>query len=124
MENNNIMLGIESNREPIKGDFVEKLREQIKKSKKKYPWQTCQDDELDKKFCVLHHKIVEQIIDFCLENNLKIDDVHLDIDGLRDSINFGQWTAATDSSMAMYRFDDEHSYKQNLADVEPFLCDM
>lgn len=96
----------------------------MENNKKNYPWQTCQDDELYKKFCVLHYKLVEQIIGFCLENNLKIDDVHLDIDGFRDSIMLGQWTAATDSSMTMYRFDEEHPYKQNLADVEPFLCNM
>ena len=59
-----------------------------------------------------------------MENDIKIDDVHLDIDGLRDSIMFGQWTAATDSSMTMYRFDEEHPYKQNIAGVDPFLCGM
>lgn len=91
---------------------------------KKYHWQTCQDEELNKKFCVLHHTLVNQIVEFCLENDIKIDDVHLDIDGLRYSIKFGQWTAATDSSLTMYRFDEEHPYKQNLADVEPFLCNM
>lgn len=96
----------------------------MKNNEKKYSWQTCQDEELSKKFCILHDMLVEQIIEFCLENGIKIDDVHLDIDGLRDSIMFGQWTAATDSSMAMYSFDDEHPYRQNLADVEPFLCNM
>ena len=124
MENSNIMLGIESKKEPIEGVFAEKLREQIEKIEKKYPWQTCQDEELDKKFCELHHTLVEEIISFCLGNNLMIDDVHLDIDGLRDSIMLGEWTAATDSSMTMYRFDKEHPYKQNLEDVEPFFCDM
>lgn len=93
-------------------------------NEKKYPWQICQDEDLNKKFCELHHKLVEQIIYFCLENNLKIDDVHLDIDGFRDSINFGQWTAASDSSMVMYRFDDEHPHKQNRLKIEPFLCNM
>jgi hypothetical protein len=118
------MLGIESNRKTIKGEFADNLREQIGEIKKKYPWQTCQDDELDKKFCVLHHTLVNQIVEFCLENDIKIDDVHLDIDGLRDSIMFGQWAAATDSSMTMYRFDDEHPHRQNRSEIEPFLCSM
>ena len=91
---------------------------------KKFGWQICQDEGMNEKFCELHHALVEKIIDFCVENELEIDDVHLDIDNFRDSIRFGQWTAASDSSMTMYRFDDEHPYRQNLSEVKPFLCNM
>ena len=96
----------------------------MKNNEKKYSWQICQDEYLNQKFCELHQTLVNQIAAFCNEHNIEIDDVHLDIDGLRDTIKFGQWTAATDSSMTMYRFDDEHPYQQNLVDVEPFLCNM
>lgn len=96
----------------------------MESNEKKYPWQFCQDEYLNQKFCEFHQNLVNQIVDFCVEHNIEIDDVHLDIDGLRDSIRFGQWTAATDSSMTMYSFDEEHPYKQNLANVKPFLCNM
>ena len=96
----------------------------MESNEKKYPCQFCQDEELNQKFCEFHQALVNQIVDFCAEHKIEIDDVHLDIDGLRDSIRFGQWTAATDSSMTMYRFDEEHPYKQNLANVEPFLYNM
>ncbi len=91
---------------------------------KKFGWQICQDEGLNEKFCELHHTLVEQIIVFCKDNNLEIDDVHLDIDGFRDSIQFGQWTAASDSAMTMFRFDEEHTHRQNRSEVEPFLCSM
>ena len=96
----------------------------MKNNEKKYPWQICQDEYLNQKFCELHQTLVNQIAAFCNEHNIEIDEVHMGIDGLRDSIMFGEWTAATDSSLTMYRFDEEHPYRQNLADVEPFLCNM
>ena len=92
-------------------------------NEKKFPWQICQDEELNQKFVELHKTLVNQIVEFCKDNNLEIDDVHVSADGLRDSIKYGYWTPASDSSMTMYRFDDETPYRQDY-DIVPFLCSM
>ena len=96
----------------------------MQNSEKKYSWQTCQDEELNREFYKLHHSIVNQIIAFCKEHNVEIDDVQLSADGLRSSIEYGEWCPGSDSSLTMYRFDNEHPYRQNLSMVEPFLCSM
>ena len=75
---------------------------------KKYPLQVCQDDDITKKFRDLHYEIVNKIISFCKENNINIDEFHLNADGVRDSIPYGEWTSATDSSFSMIKFTDEY----------------
>ena len=95
----------------------------MENNEKKYPSQICQDEYLNQNFCNLHRAIVNQIVAFCNEHHIEIDDVHLVIDSLRDSIMFGEWTAATDSSMTMYRFDEKTPYRQDY-DIVPFLCNM
>ena len=69
----------------------------------KYCWQECQDEELNKEFSGLHKKLVNEVIMFCKEHNLEIDEFHLSADGVRCSIQFGQWTPATDSSFSLDR---------------------
>ncbi len=87
----------------------------MENEEKKFSWQTCQDEELNKKFYELHKTLVNQIAEFCKDNNLKIDEVSLSVDGLQNSIPYSEWTAATDSSMTMYNVDWT---------CEPFLCSM
>ena len=48
----------------------------------KYYGQQCQDEVLNKKFRELHHKLVNEIIAFCKENNIEIDEFHLNADGV------------------------------------------
>ena len=73
----------------------------------KYSWQQCQDEELNKEFSELHKKIVNEVIAFCKEHNLEIDEFHLGADGVRCSIQYGQWTPATDSSFSIIRNGEE-----------------
>lgn len=76
-----------------------------KKLKHIYKWhtkrcstrQTCTDDALKRKFFDLHVEIVDKIISFCKDNNVMIDEIHLNADGVRNSIPSGKWTSCTDS---------------------------
>ena len=43
----------------------------MKNNEKRYFWQTCQDEELNKNFCELHQTLVEQIIEFCIDRALQ-----------------------------------------------------
>lgn len=76
---------------------------------KKFPMQKCQDDVLTNKFRQLHYDIVNQIIRFCKENNIDVDEFHLNADSLNDSIKSGEWKACTDSSFSMIKFTDEYN---------------
>ena len=68
---------------------------------KKYPCQECQDDEINSAFRNLHHKLVDEIIKFCKNYNVEIDDFHLNADGVLGSIPYGQWQACTDSALTL-----------------------
>ena len=73
---------------------------------KKYPMQICQDDNLTRKFRELHKELVNKIISFCKENNISIDEFHLNADGVDGSIPYGKWQPCTDSSFSMIKFTD------------------
>ena len=76
---------------------------------KKYPMQICQDDNLTNKFRELHKEIVNKIISFCKENNISIDEFHLNADGVDGSIPYGEWQSCTDSGFSMIKFTDEYN---------------
>lgn len=76
---------------------------------KKYPMQICQDDNLTRKFRELHKELVNKIISFCKENNINIDEFHLNADGVDGSIPYGEWQACTDSRFSMIKFTDEYN---------------
>lgn len=82
-------------------------------TEKKYSYQLCQDVNKTEAFRELHRKIVNEIVKFCKDNDVEIDEIHLSADGIRGSIPFGEWTAGTDSSFVMYQFDDEHPRTQD-----------
>ena len=76
---------------------------------KKYPMQICQDDNLTHKFRELHKELVNKIISFCKENNISIDEFHLNADGVDGSIPYGEWQSCTDSAFSMIKFTDEYN---------------
>ena len=76
---------------------------------KKYPMQICQDDNLTRKFRELHEELVNKIISFCKENNISIDEFHLNADGVKGSIPYGEWQSCTDSAFSMIKFTDEYN---------------
>ena len=69
----------------------------------KKSWQKCQNEEIDENFRKLHSKLVNEIIKFCKENNIEIDEFTLSADGVRESIKYGEWCPSTDSC---FRFDE------------------
>ena len=73
----------------------------------KYYGQQCQDEELNNKFRKLHEKIVNEIIAFCKENNIIVDELHLNADSLEESIKFGSWKSCTDSYFELNKYSDE-----------------
>lgn len=84
--------------------------------------ETNRDTELHKAFSELHHKLVEEIIQFCKEHKLEVDEVHINTDGIRGSRDYGQWTCCTDSSMTMYGIKRDEKYGFTYTDREkPFL---
>lgn len=104
---------------------------------KKYFGQQCQDEVLNKKFRELHKKVVNEIIAFCKENNIEIDEFHLNADGVAGSIPYGEWQPCTDSGLSFDKFTDEYwdvllmkryatneEWKQIKNKQEPFLVSM
>ena len=102
---------------------MEKLmKENMEDSVIKYPMQICQDEEITNKFRSLHLELVNKIISFCKENNIIVDEFHLNADSLEDSIKHGSWESCTDSAFSMIRFTDEYkdvvSMKKVVTDKE------
>ena len=103
----------------------------------KYFGQQCQDDTLNQKFRELHHKLVNEIISFCKENNIIIDEFALGADGVEGSILVGEWQACTDSCLSFEKFTkdfkDVVNFRKKVNDTEweyikseqkPFLISM
>ena len=103
----------------------------------KYFGQQCQDDTLNQKFREFHYKLVDEIISFCKENNIIIDEFHLNADGVEGSIPFGSWQACTDSYFSFEKFTEKYknviSFKEKVSNAEwekikfeqePFLVSM
>jgi hypothetical protein len=89
------------------------------KEQNNYSWQICQDIETNDDFRKLHHDIVNQIIKFCRNHDIEIDDFCISADGVRGSIPYEHWQACTDSSFAMYAFDEEHPNMKS--EPKPYL---
>ena len=75
---------------------------------KKFPLQICQDEEITKKFRDLHTELVNKIISFCKENNIIVDELHLNADCLEDSIKAGSWQPCTDSCLSFEKFTEDY----------------
>lgn len=75
---------------------------------KKFPMQVCQDEEITNKFRSLHIELVNKIISFCKENDIIVDEFHLNADCLENSIKAGSWQACTDSAFSLTKFTDEY----------------
>lgn len=58
--------------------------------------------EFDDKCSDLHEILMRTCIDYCKKNNLIIvDDIYFIADGLKESIEYGEWTPCTDSSLTL-----------------------
>lgn len=73
---------------------------------KKYYGQTVQDEQINKDFRELHHKLVNEVISFCKEHGINnAYEFYLHADSLEGSIKCGSWQACTDSGFEIYPFD-------------------
>lgn len=104
---------------------------------KKYFGQQCQDEELNKKFRQFHKDLVNQIIKFCKDNNIIIDEFKLGADMLIPSIEKGEWCSSTDSYFSFLKYSNDYKdviegkkiiskkeYEEMMWKEEPFIFSM
>lgn len=80
----------------------------LPKDNREYPGQQCQEPELNFAFRSLHQNIINQIINFCQNWHIYIDEIHLNADCLEGSIKAGSWQACTDSCLRFDKFTQEY----------------
>ena len=57
---------------------------------------------MEENFYELHRRLVQEVINFCKENNIENADTLLfSVDYLQDSIKAGNWHPGTDSSLQL-----------------------
>lgn len=70
----------------------------------KYETPTSTQDDLSD----LQEALMNTLINFCRERNLTdIDCISFGVDGLQDSVEYGEWTPCTDSSLAAHGYQDD-----------------
>ena len=85
---------------------------------RKYPGQKCQEPELNFAFRNLHTNIINQIINFCQNWHISINEIHLNADCLEGSIKAGSWQACTDSCLRFDKFTQEYKDCISMKDEE------
>lgn len=89
--------------------------------------ETNRDPELHRAFGRLHEKIVNEVIAFCKEHRLEVDEFCVRADGLRGSRDHGEWGPCTDSAMSMHVIKKKRSGGRTYLAVDrekPFLYQM
>lgn len=66
-----------------------------------FEFETNRDTKLHEAFSELHTRLVNEVIQFCKEHDLEVDEFSLSADGLLGSKKFGEWCPWTDSYMEM-----------------------
>lgn len=90
-------------------DEISKIKEE------EYPFQECQDRQINENFKCFHKYLVDTIIAFCKVNNLtNIDEVTFRVDHLQDSISKGEWKPWTDSNLEMFTENNKTPYLYNV----------
>ena len=71
-----------------------------------YYGQVIQNKETNDAFRELHRRLVNEVIAFCKEHDIKnAFEFWLHADGLEDSIEAGSWQPCTDSGFEIYPYD-------------------
>lgn len=125
------MIKITEEDKKILEQFPEYTGDNVYKGTKEYwstvfEFETNRDPELHKAFSELHKKLVDEVIKFCKEHNLKnVNEFTVSADGLMGSIEYGQWGCCTDSSMSMIQMKEDKKTGWLLPDREnPFLYEI
>lgn len=90
----------------------------LPKDIRKYPFQKCQEDNLNIAFRHLHENLVNEVIQFCRAYGITIDEFHMSADSLIESINAGSWQACTDSCLRFDKFTQEYKDCVSMKDEE------
>ena len=85
---------------------------------RKYPGQKCQEPELNTAFRILHERLVNEVIEFCKDWHVLIDEFHLNADCLEESIRSGSWQACKDSCLRFDKFTQEYKDCVSMKDKE------
>ena len=84
--------------------------------------ETNRDPELHEAFSKLHTDIVDMVIRFCKEHNLKnVDEFHVSADGIMGSREYGEWCPCTDSSMSIIEAKEDKKMGWTFDRENPFL---
>ena len=91
-----------------------------------FSWETNRKPELHAAFSELHHKIVNEVVQFCEKYGLdNITEVHISADGLEESFGYKQWMPCTDSSMSLIAIKKDAETGWEVPDREnPFLYEI
>lgn len=85
--------------------FLEKYHK-INKNPKKFPTEfelASQGEKYDKFSEELNERLVKTVIEFLLEKgDANIDEVNFKVDGIQESVIYGEWNPGTDSAIAIY----------------------
>lgn len=92
--------------EHIKGTFsIDKFKEKQEKLFVEWEKEIKKHKELTQEDLKdLQEKLVNTCVEFLKERDIfNVEEVHLTIDGMYDSIKFGYWTPSTDSYISAYK---------------------
>ena len=89
-----------------------------------FEMETNRDPKLHEDFGKLHKKIVNEVIQFCKEHDLEVDEFSVGADGLLGSKPHGAWCPCTDSHMAMYTIKKDKGGYYSVDRDKPFLYEI
>lgn len=74
-----------------------------------------QDEKINYAFRNLHKNLVDEISGFFRAYGIEdADIVSLSIDGLKDSIKYGEWHPGTDSSLTVWKKESKTPYLESI----------
>lgn len=90
-----------------------------------FQMETNRDPKLHEAFSELHTKLVNEVIQFCKEHDLDVDEFTLSADGLLGSKKYGEWCPCTDSFMEMRDAKEDETFGYYVdRDGDPFLYEI
>ena len=91
-----------------------------------FQMETNRDPKLHEAFSELHTKLVNEVIQFCKEHDLDVDEFTLNGDGLLGSKKYGEWCPCTDSFMEMRVIKEDEKTEMWYVDRDgdPFLYEI
>lgn len=73
-----------------------------------------QDEKINYAFRNLHKNLVDEICGFFRAYGIEANTVMLSIDGLKESIKYGEWHPCTDSSLTVWKKENKTPYLESI----------